>query len=196
MAQFHQNIDCFVFFMADICKLANIMKKLNLNNILWLIVIIVIGLQLYDYVSDSIKLKNYKYGKKYNANRANFKIPLLSDSVEPLRMFVDEDYGMIWINDNHETSDNKKLIHKIKIIEATKENGWISEKDVFLFYKNDSLNYNLEINSKNVNGKVNFDSFLRIVKKKTNKNKVDTENNIMKLNISQLDSLRLEWGIK
>ncbi|WP_396144093.1 hypothetical protein [Flavobacterium sp.] len=172
------------------------MKKLTLNNILWLIVLIVIGLQLYDYVSDSIKIKNYKYGKKYNANRASFKIPLLTDAIEPLRMYVDEDYGMIWINENNETSDKKKLIHKIKIIEASKENGWISEKDVFLFYKNESLNYNLEINSKIENGKVNFVSFLKIIKKKTNKNKVDTENNKMNLNISQLDSLRLEWGIK
>lgn len=180
----------------DIFQLANIMKKLTLNNILWLIVLILIGLQLYDYVSDSIKLKNYQYGKKYNINRANLKIPLLTDSVEPLRMFVDEDYGMIWINDNNETSDNEKLIHKIKIIEASKENGWISEKDVFLFYKNDSTNYSLEINSKIENGKVNFESFLKIVKKKINKNKVDTEKNLMKLNISQLDSLRTEWGIK
>jgi hypothetical protein len=172
------------------------MKKLNLNNILWTIVLIVIGLQLYDYVSDSIKLKNYKYGKKYNTNRATFKIPLLTDDVEPLRMFVDEDYGMIWINDNNETSDKEKLTHKIKIIEASKENGWLSEKDVFLFHKNDSLNYNLEIKSKRENDKVNFESFLKIVKKKNNKNKVDTVNNLMKLNKSQLDSLRLEWGIK
>lgn len=172
------------------------MKKLNLNNILWSILLIVIGLQLYDYVSDSIKLKNYKYGKKYNANRATFKIPLLTDDVEPLRMFVDEDYGMIWINDDNETSDKEKLIHKIKIIEASKENGWISEEDVFLFYKNDSLNYKLEINSKTENDKVNFESFLKIVKKKNNINKVDTENHLIRLNISQLDSLRLEWGIK
>ena len=172
------------------------MKKLNLNNILWAIVLIVIGLQLYDYVSDSIKLKNYKYGKKYNANRATFKIPLLTDDVEPLRMFVDEDYGMIWINDNNETSDKEKLTHKIKIIEASKEKGWLSEKDVFLFHKNDSLNYNLEIKSKKENDKVNFESFLKIVKKKNNKNKVNTENNLIRLNISQLDSLRLEWDIK
>ena len=42
------------------------MKKLTINNIIWTVLLIIIGFEIYGYISDYYKLQNYKYGEKYN----------------------------------------------------------------------------------------------------------------------------------
>ena len=38
------------------------MKKLTINNIIWTILLIIIGFEIYGYISDYFKLQDYKYG--------------------------------------------------------------------------------------------------------------------------------------
>lgn len=168
------------------------MKKFTISNIIWTILLIMIGFQVYNYISDYIKLENYKYGKKYNNFRLKSKIPLLTDKIEPLSMYANENYGMIWINDYDEITEKEKLIHKIKIIDASEDNGWMGEEDVFKYYIDKSSYYVLEIKSKIKNDSVLVNGILKIVHQKEKTNSTNKETI---LNTIQLDSLKKEWKI-
>jgi hypothetical protein len=169
------------------------MKKLTINNIIWTILLIIIGFEIYGYISDYFKLQDYKYGKKYNDFRLKHKIPLLTDKIEPLAMYADENYGMIWINDYDVINEKEKLIHTFKIIDASEDNGWMGEEDVFKYYIDKSSYYVLEIKSKIKNDSVLVNGIIKIVYKKE---KTNSKNNETILNTIQLDSIRKEWKIK
>ena len=169
------------------------MKKLTINNIIWTVLLIFIGFEIYGYISDYYKLQNYKYGEKFNDFRLKNKIPLLTDKIEPLSMYANENYGMIWINDYDEINEEEKLIHKIKIIDATEDEGWIGEEDVFKFYNDKSSYYILEIKSKIKSDTVHVNGIIKIVYKKE---KTIDKNIEIILNTIQLDSVRKEWKIK
>jgi hypothetical protein len=131
------------------------MKKITFKNVGWVILIALALYQIYSYSNEYLTIKNYQYGVKYNSHRVKSEIPIIENDMEPLKMPVDNYCGMIWINEKT-TTNEKPLIHNIKIIDAFKEKGWEKENDKFSYFLNDTTDYILNIESKKSNSKIVF----------------------------------------
>ena len=176
------------------------MKKITFNNILWLFIIGIVLYQIYSYSSEYFMLKNYQYGEKYNEFREKNEIPLIDNEMEPLKMPVDNFWGMIWINENI-VDREKPIIHKIKIIDASEKNGWQKESDDYLYFINDTTDFILKIESKKTNNKINFE--YKLGKTDSRRKKIeDYEANKYydysekRLNKLEFDSIKKTWKIK
>ena len=176
------------------------MKKITFNNIFWIILIVFIAYQVYEYASEYFIIKNYQYGEKYNTFRKENEIPIIKKEMKPLILPVDNYWGMMW-SDENETSKNAPLIHKIKIINATEKDGWKSENDSFLFFINDTTNYKLNIDCEKSNAKINFEYSLTKVDSRKKNYKDYQENKYKeysekKLERKEADSIKKIWKIK
>lgn len=176
------------------------MKKITYKNIIWLFIIFIILFEIYSYFDEYVIIKNYQYGEKYNVFRQKNRIPIIDSEMEPFKMPVDNYWGMIWINENN-TEKEKPLVHRIKIIDASKEGGWINESDNYLYFINDTTEYILKIESKKSIDKINFE--YKLVK--TDSRKKDFENyqvkeykiySEKKLNESEFDSIKNKWKLE
>ena len=163
------------------------MKKIELKHIIWLFIITIIVYNIYAYIDEYLIIKNYQYGTKYNNFRRKNGIPIIDKNMEPFKMPEDHFLGMIWVNEE-KTSKQKPLINKIKIIEASKENGWKSESDNFRYYLNDSTDYILQTESKKTANKI-------ICKYKFGK-KDNIKEELKALTKSEYDSIKLLWKIE
>jgi len=176
------------------------MRKIPLKNIISIFLFALIVYQVYKYTNQYFIIKNYQYGEKYNSFRVKNGIPVINNEMEPFKMPVDDYWGMIWINEN-ETKEEKPLIHRIKIIDASQKTDWESESDSFQYFINDTTNYILNINSKKLNSKIVYEYELT----KTDSRKKDFEDyqgnkykkySERKLNKSEADSIINKWKIK
>ncbi len=163
------------------------MKKIELKHIIWLFIITIILYNVYGYIDEYLIIKNYQYGEKYNDFRRKNGIPIIDKNMEPFKMPVDNFLGMMWINEE-KTSKQKPLINKLKIIEASKENGWKSESDNFRYYLNESTEYILQTDSKKTTDKIISEYKFG----KTN----NIKNELKVLTKTEYDSIKILWKIE
>ena len=174
------------------------MKKNTFRNIFGVLLIAFAIYQVYKYTNEYFIIKNYQYGEKYNSFRLKNGIPIINTEMEPFKMPVDNNWGMIWINENH-TKKEKPLIHRIKIINASEKDGWKSESDSFLYFINDTTNYILSIESKKFNSKIDFEYKLMKTDSRKNEFKDYQEGKYeryseRKLEKEEADSIMNEWN--
>ncbi|MBY0487181.1 MAG: hypothetical protein K2P85_08375 [Flavobacteriaceae bacterium] len=174
-------------FVAIINELADIMKKIDIKHIIWIFIIMMILYDVYGYIDEYLIIKNYQYGEKYNNFRRKNGIPIIDKNMEPFKVPEDNFWGMIWINEE-KTSEQKPLINKMKIIEASKENGWKSESDNFIYYINDSTDYVLQTDSKKTENKIISEYKFG----KTN----SVNNELKELTKTEYDSIKFIWKIE
>jgi len=176
------------------------MKKITFNTIFWLFLIVIILYETYNYSSDYLKLKNYQYGEMYNEFRKKNEIPIIDNELEPFKMPVDNNWGMIWINENI-TEKEKPLVHRIKIIDASEKDGWKNESDSYIYFINDTTDYILNVESKKLINKISLEYKLGKTDSRK-KHLKDYEANQYydytekKLNRIEFDSLKNVWKIK
>ena len=176
------------------------MKKITFRNIFDILLIVFILYQVYKYTNEYFVIKNYQYGEKYNSFRVKNGIPIINTEMEPFKMPVDNNWGMIWINENH-TKKEKPLIHRIKIINASEKDGWKSENDSFLYFINDTTNYILRMESKKLNSKIDFKYKLMKTDSRKNEFKDYQEGKYekyseKKLKKEEAERIKIKWKIK
>ena len=176
------------------------MKKITFRNIFGILLIAFAIYQVYKYTNEYFVIKNYQYGEKYNSFRVKNGIPIISTEMEPFKMPVDNNWGMIWINENH-TKKDKPLIHRIKIINASEKDSWKSESDSFLYFINHTTNYILSMESKKMNSKIDFEYKLMKTDSRKNELKDYQKDKYQKysereLKKKEVDSLKNKWKIK
>lgn len=176
------------------------MKKITFRHITGFFLIALILHQVYKCTNEYFIIKNYQYGEKYNSFRVKNGIPIINDQMEPFKMPVDNNWGMIWINEN-QPNEEKPLIHRSKIINASKKDGWTSESDSYLYFFNDTTNYILSMNCKKLKSKIDYEYSLMKTdsRKKDFKDYQDNkygEYSERKLNKQVADSIKTKWEIK
>ncbi|WP_159019954.1 hypothetical protein [Algibacter sp. L3A6] len=176
------------------------MKRITFKNIFGILLTVFILYQVYKFTNEYLIIKNYQYGEKYNSFRAKNGIPVINDEMEPFKMPVDNNWGMIWINENH-TKKEKPLIHRIKIINASEKDGWKSESDSYRYFINDTTNYILSMDSKKLNSKIDYEYKLMKIdsRKKEFKDYRDLKYekySKRKLKKEEADSIKNKWKIK
>ncbi|MCD8445749.1 hypothetical protein [Tenacibaculum finnmarkense] len=175
------------------------MKKITFKNIFGILLITFIIYQVYQFTNEYLIIKNYQYGENYNSFRVKNGIPEINEEMEPFKMPVDNNWGMIWINEN-QTKEEKPLIHRTKIINASEKDGWNSENDSYLYFINDTTNYILSIDSKKLNSKIDFEYKLMKTDSRKKEFKDYQENKYekyseRKLEIIEADSIKIKWKI-
>lgn len=168
------------------------MKKITFGNIFDILLIAFVLYQVYKYTNEYFIIKNYQYGEKYNSFRVKNGIPIINSEMEPFNMPVDNNWGMIWINEN-QTKKEKPLIHRIKIINASEKDGWKSESDSYLYFVDDTTNYTFSVESKKLNSKIDYEYELMKTDSRKNKNEIYFERKLEKV---EADSIKYKWKIK
>ncbi|MGJ8745142.1 hypothetical protein [Polaribacter sp.] len=174
------------------------MKKITFRNIFDILLTAFILYQVYKYTNEYFLIKKYQYGEKYNSFRMKNGIPIINAELEPFKMPIDNNWGMIWINENR-TKKEKPLIHRIKIINASEKDGWKSETDSYLYFINDTTNYILNMESKKLNSKIDYHYKLMKTdsrKKEFKDYRADVYRNYPKIELKkqEVDSIMDEWN--
>ena len=127
-----------------------------------------------------------QYGIKANEERQKRGIPIIGKYLLPTH-----GKGERWIVDKKPSVKNK-LVHGWKNIVTTKSEGWKEEYDGFYYYLNDTTNYHLVIQSDIFKDSTHFSG--RFGKSK-NESDIFIDFKYREISSSEIDSLKLEWGI-
>lgn len=85
-----------------------------------------------------------KYGRNFNESRVNRGIPIIDDALAPEERPKNEFDGIRWEGPKAATI-KEKIVHTWKLVEATKEDGWLEEWDAFRYYIDDTTNVQLNL---------------------------------------------------